>query len=151
MNNWDLSLPNDFVVFVEEDVLGDFVVGGALKTSNVCVFWPIGIPKIGPRDIDGGSVPSVIMSVENVFPMFYLFFGVCKVSVDNKVFAGIVLLHKLNIRNEASLSAMDTLSNETNSVLSLSCSQGEFSLMYFVVVRVIFSLLGTVPHHNEVA
>jgi len=98
MNNWDLSLPNDFVVFVEEEFLRDVVVGDSFKTSDVCAVWPISVPMMGPRNFDSVSVPSVVMSVEHVLSMLYEFLGVCKVTIDNKVLAGIVLLHKLNIR-----------------------------------------------------
>jgi len=100
MNNWDLSLPDDFVVFGEEEFLEDVVVVCAVKASHVCVVWPIGVPMMGPRDFDGVSVPSMIMAVEDVLSVLYEFLGVCKVTVDNKVLAGIVLFHKLNIRKK---------------------------------------------------
>jgi len=98
MNNRDLSLPNDFVFFVEEDWLGDVVVGGAFKTSDVCAVGPVGVPMMSPRNFDGVSVPSVVFSVEHVLPMLYEFLGMCKVAVDNEVLARVVDFHKLNIR-----------------------------------------------------
>jgi len=127
------------------------MVGGALKTSNVGGIWPVGIPVICPGDIDGVSFPSMVMSVEHVFAVFYFFFGVCKVSVDNEVLGWVVLFHKPNIRNEASLSSVNTFANEIQNISSFLCGQGKFSLMDFVIVRVILSLLDTVPNDNEVA
>jgi len=46
---------------------------------------------------------------------------------------------------------MNAFANEIQNVLSFLCSQGKFPLMHFVVVRVVLSLLDTVPDDNEVA
>jgi len=52
------------------------VVVVAMKTSHVGAVRPVSVPFMCPCDFDGVSVPSVVMSVEDVLSVFYKFFGV---------------------------------------------------------------------------